>query len=201
MVTTVDDLVLGPHMEDGGAKLDQVSGNTCIATSLGHTFDFRDVDGMVFSLDDIATALSNTCRYGGHVSRFYSVAEHAWRVSELLADDGEDVVTRLLGLHHDDAEAYIGDFPSPLKKLITIDGVPVKQYEDRVFRNIVGHMGLIDDQFDIRMKKVSDADYRVYLMERDERPYPSSSGNRYPMTPVVAKNMFLLRHERLTQEL
>lgn len=66
---------------------------------------------------DIAHSLSLKCRYSGHCKEFYSVAEHGVRVSWLLRDMGCSILIQYAGLHHDDAEAYLVDLPTPLKKL------------------------------------------------------------------------------------
>jgi len=73
-------------------------------------------------LKDIAHHLSLTCRYGGASPWFYSVAEHAVRVSRLLLQVTGDYRSALHGLHHDDAEAYIHDIRRPIKARLLIMG-------------------------------------------------------------------------------
>jgi uncharacterized protein len=65
--------------------------------------------------DDIAQALANQCRFGGHCRVFYSVAQHSCLVADLVAERGGDATDRLWGLLHDASEAYLLDLPHPLK--------------------------------------------------------------------------------------
>lgn len=75
-------------------------------------------------LTDIARALSNLCRYGGHIPKgFYSVAQHSVLVSmhveqeAITAGMPKELVTELAGagLMHDSPEGYIVDVPRPIK--------------------------------------------------------------------------------------
>lgn len=61
--------------------------------------------------DDISSALSKLCRYGGHCIRFYSVAEHCVHMAEKALDR-----FKLTALMHDASEAYLCDVPRPLKR-------------------------------------------------------------------------------------
>ena len=64
---------------------------------------------------DIARALANLCRFGGHCKAFYSVAQHSAIVCDLLEERGATPNELMAALLHDAAEAYLGDLPHPLK--------------------------------------------------------------------------------------
>ncbi len=62
------------------------------------------------SIEDIANALSQIPRFGGHLPLFYSVAEHSIRGARLIQPEQQ------LGfLLHDATEAYLLDIPKPVK--------------------------------------------------------------------------------------
>ena len=81
-------------------------------------------------IEDIAHALSNMCRFAGHVREFYSVAEHCVRVSWLAPD--HDRMIAIAALLHDATESYVVDVPRPLKRFLP----GYREIEDRVARCI-----------------------------------------------------------------
>lgn len=102
---------------------------------------------------DIAHALSNLCRFGGHCNTFYSVAEHSILVS--LCVPPEHALQALL---HDATEAYCVDVPRPLKRQLT-------NYAEIEHRNWL----CIAEKFGVPVKlhkSVHQADNDVLLAEK-----------------------------------
>jgi uncharacterized protein len=88
--------------------------DACVETYAGLYLDYLDPRPEQISLADIARGLAQTCRFAGQTTRYYSVAEHAVYVAEnVMAAGWPDYA--LAALHHDSHEAYVGDWPSPLK--------------------------------------------------------------------------------------
>lgn len=83
-------------------------------TNSGDRFNFLEPKN--FKIHDIAHALSNICRFTGHCSEFYSVAQHSILICSELQHTDRD--TQLWALLHDASEAYLGDVSSPLKRML-----------------------------------------------------------------------------------
>ena len=101
--------------------------NTFMLTYSGHKFYPWHPEESEICIDDIAHALSNICRFGGHSYRHFSVAEHSlgveWLVRKYqsMCKGGNSVKSkkvRLFALMHDAAEAYLGDISTPIKQFI-----------------------------------------------------------------------------------
>lgn len=92
------------------------SGSTWIQTRTGRRFYPLDPRPEDVDLIDIAHALARQCRFSGHTSRFYSVAEHSVRVAMWVYERTHDPALAMLGLLHDASEAYLVDLPRPLKR-------------------------------------------------------------------------------------
>lgn len=101
-----------------------------IQTYTGRRFEPEKFTAADVDIRDVAHALSNVCRFGGHCREFYSVAQHCVLASYYVElrwpdDDATPGVVRRdvrlaamqAALLHDAAEAYLGDIPSPLKRL------------------------------------------------------------------------------------
>ena len=89
--------------------------DSTITTWSGRKFSFLNPEPTDIVIEDIAHALSLQCRFNGHSTEFYSVAEHSVGVCRLVESMGEGRNIVLTALLHDAAEAYLGDVVSPLK--------------------------------------------------------------------------------------
>lgn len=103
-----------------------------IQTRSGNKFYPLEPSPTDVSLFDIGWALSNICRFNGHVRKFYSVAEHSVLMSLHFHKD-----RRLAkwALFHDAAEAYVGDMVYPIKRGATF-GTEFAAAEEKILRVI-----------------------------------------------------------------
>ena len=104
--------------------------------------------------EDIAHALAMLCRYGGHVDRFYSVAEHCVLMSRAVSPEHA-----LAALLHDATEAYVCDVPRPLKRVLP----GYSDIEDLAAIAIGGRFGIAPEKFS--SGPVKEADNRILLDE------------------------------------
>jgi len=169
-----------------------------IQTYGGHQYWPVDPRSDEVHIEDIAHALSQLCRYGGHCRDFYSVAEHSWHVSHLVRPE-----VALQGLMHDATEAYCVDVPRPLKRFLS-NYAPI---EDLNWRAISHKFGLpYDPDPDVKLQ-----DNRILLAEQLALMpggradwFPEGHGLTTPDTriqgwgPKMAERRFLERFEELT---
>lgn len=112
-----------------------------IETSSGLLVDLLDPKPEQIEIEDIAHALAHICRFGGHVNSFYSVAQHS-----LMCALHAPRRLQLHALLHDASEAYLGDIPTPLKRIL---GAAYTDLEQRF-------MDVIHEKFNV--PKLSDQD-------------------------------------------
>ncbi len=144
---------------------------------------------------DIAHALSNICRFTGHCSTFYSVAQHS-----ILCAQMAPVWLKASMLLHDASEAYLCDLSRPVKHA---KGMESYRTAEQRLQNLVGQ------RFGVEFSDplVHEIDNRMLMTERRDLtnvvqswsvgvgPYVDLSIN--PMTPGQAKWEFLQQAERL----
>lgn len=131
-----------------------------LVTHGGVTFDFENPRAEMILPGDLAHALSRQCRFSGHVSKFYSVAQHLVYCSHVVPM--EDALAALL---HDAQEAYVCDLPRYLKRCPFMEGY--RDYERRAWKVVAARFGISD----VLPKSVEVADLRMVLTEwRDLMP-------------------------------
>lgn len=86
-----------------------------ITTFTGRHFDPFNPSPELICLEDIAHALSMTCRANGHTRIFYSVAQHSISCCKEAQLRGLSSRVQLGCLLHDASEAYLSDIPRPIK--------------------------------------------------------------------------------------
>ena len=115
-------------------------------THTGKRFEPSNPMPEMICIEDIAHALSQVVRFGGHGPERYTVAQHsilvARRAMQLeMRRGGEHDQQRavgLWGLLHDASEAYLQDIPSPVKALLP----DYRAVEASVMRAVTDHFGL-----------------------------------------------------------
>ncbi len=118
-----------------------------IATHSGKRVYLEDPQPQDYCIEDIAHALSNTCRFTGHTPHHYSVAQHSILVSRVVPDG-----FKLAALLHDASEAYLGDISRPLKNLLLM----YKTIERAMQRQIYNKFGCSEILIDSSIIKEAD---------------------------------------------
>jgi len=163
--------------------------NNYIRTYTGKKFWPLDPRPEDVDIIDIAHALSNQCRFTGHVKDFYSVAEHSLAVSFACPKE-----FALVGLLHDADEAYLIDLAAPVKH------DPRMSFFVECGKNILSAVFKkfnLDPELIAQVKPWDKLDYereRNFLM-------PTGSGyGMVTMPPKEAERNFLERFYRLSCE-
>lgn len=173
-------------------------------------------------IEDIAHALSNICRFGGHCRSFYSVAQHSVHCYQMAKSmEGMPARSLLDVLMHDSPEAYVGDQVRSNKAKLQYDGKPFYWKEDELLETISEQLSDIED-VDIDLDGDSDlvhlVDNSVLLAEKRDLLTPCVPGHfvdwsalesKYaawprlinPMLPQDAERLFLGVYHQLIKEI
>lgn len=150
----------------------------CIRTNSGIYMNVFEPTLDMIDINDIAHVLSNLPRFGGHLDRFYSVAQH----SVMCAMRVKSIEDKRAALLHDASEAYMLDIPTPIKAKLP----DYKFYENNLMLKIA-------EKFDFEFplsKEVKRADEEMLHLEWENLVI-----NKHKIfkcvTPEEAKQQFL----------
>ncbi|MEK6829611.1 MAG: hypothetical protein AABY15_05825 [Nanoarchaeota archaeon] len=121
----------------------------------GREVDIFNLNPQDIDVEDIAHALSNLCRYGGHCLFHYSVAQHSYLCS---LEEGTKL-EQFEFLMHDASEAFVNDLVRPIKHRPELSSY--REQEDKIQKIIFEKYGL---QFPFS-KRVHEVDNKVLVGE------------------------------------
>ncbi|MBQ9155432.1 MAG: hypothetical protein IJ137_01480 [Eubacterium sp.] len=145
-----------------------------ITTYTGLYFEPTNPDGSKICIEDIAHALSMTCRGNGHVKSFWSVGEHCILCAKEAALRGYPDRLVLACLLHDASECYMSDLPRPFK----LELPEYKKLETRLLAIIYEHFlgSALSEEEETLLKEIDDAflwyDLTCLLNEKPEEDEP-----------------------------
>ena len=157
-----------------------------ILTYSGHYLDVFNPDPACICIEDIAHALAQIPRFGGHLIRPLSVAEHCMNVAYKVP-----VQLGLDALLHDASEAYLMDIPSPIKRRLP----DYKKLEENLTKVINAKFGIAYPK-PIEIKAAD----KVCLEEEHERYRVAQDKRSYPMSNTLAEKYFLRLFEIFSGE-
>jgi hypothetical protein len=167
-----------------------------IVTYSGQVINPLDPDPDCITIEDIAHALANVCRFTGHTRKFYSVAQHSVLCSRIVPPN--DALEALL---HDASEAYLSDVSRPIKRDPEF-GTFYATHEKRLERVIADKYGL-EHPWPAAVKWADDV-----LLRSEQRDLMPNllrvPGDDYldftirPWGPVDAEQLFLARFAELS---
>lgn len=171
----------------------------CISLLSGATFNYNRPEESDVTLNDLATALSNICRFSGHLPCFYSVAQHLVNTSRIVHPRYS-----FDALMHDTSEAFTNDLPTPLKWAFPV----FKELEIKIEVAMSKKFGFKYPYH----PAVKQADTEMLILEKlyvkkDDSIWPNYTGIKVehllekvdlnPWSPSEAKNRFIERYIEL----
>ena len=131
---------------------------TWIKTYHNNVFSYERSELNEIYVSDIAHALSKEQRFSGHLQESWTVGQHTLLVRKLVELSGGKDKQMFIALHHDSAEAYMKDLPTPLKSLLPDYNQLYKKVENQVA-----------ERFDIKLNPldplVSKQDHKASYIE------------------------------------
>lgn len=146
---------------------------------------------------DIARSLSMQVRFGGHMEKFYSVAQHSVLCSRYIQEE-----YALCALLHDATEAYIGDMPKPIKECLP----DFQRMEKSLWEKAIAPSFGLDTQMPTEVHAIDylmlGAEARDLISQTEGWRIPSADEVDFiekivPLNPEEAEKEFLSRFKEL----
>lgn len=171
-----------------------------IETVSGKKVQFMNIDPDTIDVKDIAHSLANQCRFNGHCSQFYSVAEHSVLVAMRVPDEH-----KLAALFHDASEAYLADIPSPVKQFLP-DYAMIETGAERAIAEKYGFAYPYDPvikqadmaQLSVEADLLLQSKGNEWTCWGDNRPAPNYKYAPACLPPQYAYNLFMAYYHKLT---
>lgn len=186
---------------------------TEIETYTGQYVDLLNPKPSTICIEDIAVHLSNICRFNGAVSKPYSVAEHAVRVSKIVQREAPMwPEEQLLALHHDSAEAYTGDITAPLKRVFEQLSPGTLKDIERGLDEVIREALVLPEPNEFELRMIKAADDEALFREAAALKYSHGRGDHWGndkyhrpyagigWSPEKAEREFLKRHYQLERK-
>ena len=159
-----------------------------IRTFTGKVFDLQILEPDSICIEDIAHGLSHTARFAGQLEKMYTVAQHSIYVAINVS-----LENRLAALLHDASEAYMGDMPSPFKKMLP----DFKHHEDRLMKVIAKKFGFeypLHQEIKNMDAEFLNMEWLNFVEKKPEKLLPA-------LSPEKAKQRFLEMYEVIMKDL
>lgn len=167
-----------------------------VETYTGKYVDLENPKPHMIDIVDIAHGLSKLCRFGGAVSKFYSVAEHA----VVMSSYNHSLEVKQWFLLHDAAECYTGEILGPFKAMFD----EIAWREDIILLTVAEKFGLIIPP---PLEEIKFMDQQMCLLEAQQLLKSKGSWckvereivgiNLECWEPEIAKSEFLIQYKKL----
>ena len=131
-----------------------MAGQEYITTYTGLKFYPTRPQAEYIRIEDIAHALSLTCRGNGQVKTFFSVGQHCVNCALEAKARGLSPRMVLACLLHDASESYMSDVPRPFKQFLAQYNEMEKRLLDMIYEKYLGSALTAEEQ--ALLKKIDD---------------------------------------------
>jgi len=156
----------------------------CIRTNSGLYINVFNTKPEMICIEDIAHSLATLPRFGGHLNRHYSVAQH----SVLCARRARSKEDKRAALLHDASEAFMLDMPTPIKARLGL----YKRFEHKLSEAILKKFGVVYPY----SKNIKKIDTRMLHIEWDNLAINDNKGFEC-WTKARGKREFLKMYKEL----